>query len=119
MKNSPAKLIKSDWREKSIPQQIMAHFTANKMELNLIKVYDSTLLSSSKVYQINGTHCRYLGDEGTIQHPQYLFLPLPNQRKKASFRLNRNKLMTRCYEVEGMVYQKPVAQDNSQQLQLF
>ncbi|WP_420819826.1 hypothetical protein [Nostoc sphaeroides] len=97
----------------------MAHFTANKMELNLIKVYDSTLLSSSKVYQIDGTLSRYLGDEGTIQHPQYLFLPLPNQRKKVSFRLNRNKLMTRCYEVEGMVYKKPVAQDNSQQVQLF
>lgn len=89
------------------------------METNLIKVYDATLLSSSKVYQINGTLCRYLGDSGTIQHPQYLFLPLPNQKKKASFRLNRNKLMTRCYEVEGMVYNKPVGQDNSQQLQLF
>ena len=97
----------------------MAHFTANKMELNLIKVYDTTLLSSSKVYQIDGTLSRYLGDEGTIKHPQYLFLPLPNQKKKASFRLNRNKLMTRCYEVEGMVYKKPVLQDNSQQLQLF
>ncbi|MDZ7950572.1 hypothetical protein [Nostoc sp. DedQUE09] len=119
MKNSTVKLIKSDCIEKSIPQQIMAHFTATKMELNLIKVYDSTLLSSSKVYQINGTLSRYLGDEGSIQHPQYLFVPLPNQRKKASFRLNRNKLMTRCYEVEGMVYQKPVVQDNSQQLQLF
>lgn len=47
----------------------MAHFTANKMELNLIKVYDPTLLSSSKVYQINGTLSRYLGDEGSIQHP--------------------------------------------------
>nr|ADO19120.1 hypothetical protein Nfla_4904 [Nostoc flagelliforme str. Sunitezuoqi] len=82
----------------------MAHFTATEMELNLIKVYDPTLLSSSKVYQINGTLSRYLGDEGSIQHPQYLFVPLPNQRKKASFRLNRNKLMTRCYEVEGMVF---------------
>ena len=119
MKNSTVRFNQSDWREKSIPQQIMAHFTATKMETNLIKVYDATLLSSSKVYQINGTHCRYLGDAGTIQHPQYLFLPLPNQKKKASFRLNRNKLMTRCYEVEGMTYNKPVAQDNSQQLQLF
>ncbi|MBG1262260.1 hypothetical protein [Nostoc commune] len=89
------------------------------MEINLIKVYDTTLLSSSKVYQINGTLSRYLGDEGSINHPQYLFVPLPNQKKKVSFRLNRNKLMTRCYEVEGMTYQKPVAQDNSQQLQLF
>ncbi|MCC5670261.1 hypothetical protein LC653_42360 [Nostoc sp. CHAB 5784] len=89
------------------------------MDLNLIKVYDSTLLSSSKVYQINGRLSRYLGDEGSIKHPQYLFLPLPNQKKKTSFRLNRNKLMTRCYEVEGMVYEKPVVQDNSQQLQLF
>jgi hypothetical protein len=73
----------------------MPHFTANKMELNLIKVYDATLLSSSKVYQINGTLSRYLGDEGSIKHPQFVFLPLPNQKKKASFRLNRNKLMTR------------------------
>ena len=86
------------------------------MEINLIKVYDTTLLSSSKVYQIDGTLSRYLGDEDSIKHPQYLFVPLPNQKKKASFRLNRNKLMTRCYEVEGMVYKKPVAQDNSQQL---
>ena len=68
------------------------------METNLIKVYDATLLSSLKVYQINGTLCRYLGDTGTIQHPQFLFSPLPNQKKKASFRLNRNKLMTRCYD---------------------
>ncbi|MHC0067674.1 hypothetical protein ACWATR_33075 [Nostoc sp. UIC 10890] len=97
----------------------MTHSNINQMETNFIKVYDATLLSSSKVYQINGTHCRYLGDAGTIQHPQYLFLPLPNQRKKVSFRLNRNKLMTRCYEVEGMTYNKPVVQDNSQQLQLF
>ncbi|WP_375506232.1 hypothetical protein [uncultured Nostoc sp.] len=89
------------------------------MENKLFRVYDPTLLSSSKVYQINGTLSRYLGDEGTIKHPQYLFSPLLNQKKKASFRLNRNKLMTRCYEVEGMVYEKPVVQDNSQQLQLF
>lgn len=97
----------------------MTHFNINPMETNLIKVYDTTLLSLSKVYQINGTLCRYLGNTGTIQHPQFLFSPLPNQRKKASFSLNRNKLITRCYEVEGMVYQKPVVQDNSQQLQLF
>ena len=45
----------------------MVHFTANKMELNLIKVYHTTLLSSSKVYQIDGTLSRYLGDEGTIK----------------------------------------------------
>lgn len=61
------------------------YFNANQMETNLIKVYDATLLSSSKVYQINGTLCRYLGDAGSIQHPQYLFLPLPNQRKKPAF----------------------------------
>ncbi len=97
----------------------MTHSNTNQMQNKLVRVYDATLLSSSKVYQINGTLCRYLGDTGSIQHPQYLFLPLPNQRKKASFPLNRNKLMTRCYEVEGMVYEKPVVQDNSQQLQLF
>ena len=89
------------------------------METNLIRVCDVRLLSSSKVYQINGTFCRYLGVEGTIQHPQFLFLPLPNQNIKATIRLNRDKLKIRCYEVKGMVYNKPVVQDNSQQLQLF
>lgn len=102
--------------KKSIQQTIITQSNTNDMTRNLIKVYDATLLSSSKVYQIDGTLSRYLGDAGTIQHPQYLFSPLPNQRKKASFRLNRNKLMNRCYEVEGMVYEKPVVQDNSQQL---
>ncbi|MEA5627398.1 hypothetical protein [Nostoc sp. UHCC 0251] len=48
-----------------------------------------------------------------------MFLPKVDAPKKVSFRLNRNKLMTRCYEVEGMTYNKPVVQDNSQQLQLF
>lgn len=61
----------------------MAHFTANKMELNLIKVYDPTLLSSSKVYQINGTLSRYLGDEGSIQHPHYLYLCQIKEKKPA------------------------------------
>ncbi|MBE9036044.1 hypothetical protein [aff. Roholtiella sp. LEGE 12411] len=89
------------------------------MSINLIRVYDTTLLSSSKVYQVDGIFYRYLGDSGTIQHPQFLFSPLPNQKKKASLRLNRNKIITRCYEVEGMIYSKPTVQDNSQQLQLF
>jgi hypothetical protein len=87
--------------------------------INLIRAYDPTLLSSSKVYQVDGTFYRYLGETGTIQHPQFRFSPLPNQKKKASLQLNRNKLMTRCYEIEGMVYNKPTVQDNSQQLQLF
>ncbi|MFN6487634.1 MAG: hypothetical protein RMY33_033245 [Nostoc sp. DedQUE03] len=69
----------------------MTHFNTNQMETNLIKVYDATLLSSSKVYQINAILCQYLGDAGTIQHPQYLFSPLPNQRKQTYESLLRSR----------------------------
>jgi hypothetical protein len=37
---------------------------------NLNRVYDSTLLTNSKVYQIDRTLYQYLYKTGTIQHPR-------------------------------------------------
>jgi len=70
------------------------------MKLN--SVYDSTLLSSIKVYQIDGILYRFIYKTGSIKHPQYLFRPLSGQRKKADLTLNHAKLISRCNEVEGM-----------------
>jgi hypothetical protein len=42
---------------------------------NLSRVYDSTLLTNSKVYQIDRTLYQYLFKTGTIQHPRVPFLP--------------------------------------------
>jgi hypothetical protein len=87
------------------------------MQLN--QVWDSTLLSRSKCYQIDGVLYRYLYSSGSINHPQYAFRPLPGQRKSASLILNHNKLITRCYEVEGMTTKAEVIDNNSVQLKLF
>jgi hypothetical protein len=82
-------------------------------------VYDSTLLSKSKVYQIQGILYRFLYKDGSIQHPQYLFRPLPGQRKKADLQLNHSKLITRCQEVEGMTTNVSVVDDKSIQMSFF
>jgi hypothetical protein len=64
----------------------------------LERVYDTTLLTSAKIYQIDGCLCRYLFDKGTVKHTQYHFQPLPKQRKQARIILNRRRLFTQCYE---------------------
>ncbi|WP_313888522.1 hypothetical protein [Nostoc spongiaeforme] len=48
---------------------------------NLNPVYDSTLLTNSKVYQIDRTLYQYLYQTGTREHPKYHFRPLAGQRK--------------------------------------
>ncbi|BAY95875.1 MULTISPECIES: hypothetical protein [unclassified Tolypothrix] len=86
---------------------------------DLLRVWDSTLLSSRKTYHIEGTLYRYLYTKGTIQHPQYIFCPLEGQRKKADITLNHQKLLTRCYEVPDMVPGSEVVSSNAVQLSLF
>jgi hypothetical protein len=86
---------------------------------DLIRVWDSTILSCRKTYQINGTLYRYLYKSGTIQHPQYIFRPLSGQRKKADLTLNYQKLLTRCYEVPDMVPGGEVMCSHAVQLSLF
>ncbi|UKP01566.1 hypothetical protein [Nostoc sp. UHCC 0870] len=86
---------------------------------NLNRVYDSTLLSQSKVYQIDRTLYQYLYKTGTIQAPQFIFRPLAGQRKKADLRLNHKALTTRCYEVEGVTTKSSVLSQESLQLSIF
>ncbi|UKP01364.1 hypothetical protein [Nostoc sp. UHCC 0870] len=86
---------------------------------NLNRVYDSTLLTQSKVYQIERTLYQYLYKTGTIQAPQFIFRPLAGQRKKADLRLNHKALTTRCYEVEGVTTKSSVISQESLQLSIF
>jgi hypothetical protein len=86
---------------------------------NLSRVYDSTILSSQKVYQIDRNLYQYLYRTGTIQHPKYHFRPLSGQRKKADLFLNHKTLTTRCYEVSGMSTNASVISQESLQLALF
>ncbi len=65
----------------------------------------TTLLTQSKTYQIDGTLYRYLYSEGSIKHTQYLFRPLPHQRKTADLKLNRDKVLRRVYEIPALYRQ--------------
>ncbi|WP_414546568.1 hypothetical protein [Nostoc sp. CCY0012] len=86
---------------------------------NLNKVYDSTLLTQSRVYQIDRTLYKYLYKIGTGTAPQYIFRPLAGQRKKADLKLNHKALMSRCYEVQGMSTKSSVLSQESLQLSIF
>ncbi|MBH8577079.1 hypothetical protein I8752_29675 [Nostocaceae cyanobacterium CENA369] len=86
---------------------------------NHYRVYDSTLLTQSRVYQIDRTLYQYLYQTGTIRAPQYIFRPLSGQRKKADLTLNHKALTTRCYQVEGMSTNASVISQESLQLSIF
>ncbi len=86
---------------------------------NLNRVYDSTLLTQSKVYQIDRTLYQFLYRTGTGTAPQYIFRPLAGQRKKADLKLNHKALTNRCYEVEGATTKSSVISQESLQLALF
>ncbi|BAB77493.1 hypothetical protein ACN23B_30845 (plasmid) [Anabaena sp. FACHB-709] len=86
---------------------------------NLNRVYDSTILSTKKVYQIDRTLYQYLYQTGTIQAPQFIFRPLAGQRKKADLKLNHKALTNRCYEVEGATTKSSVLSQESLQLSIF
>ncbi|BAY95967.1 hypothetical protein IQ278_18395 [Tolypothrix sp. LEGE 11397] len=58
-----------------------------------------TLLTQSKTYSIDGILYRYLYSNGTIKHTQYMFRPLPRQRKTADLQLNRDKVLRKVYEI--------------------
>ncbi|WP_242055252.1 hypothetical protein [Nostoc flagelliforme] len=79
-----------------------------------------TLLSKSKTYSIDGALYRYLYSNDSINHTQYYFRPLPRQSKSADLKLNRDKVLRRCYEVPSL-YKQHTAEitNNSIQLSLF
>ena len=72
---------------------------------NLQLINCTTLLTQSKTYSIDGILYRYLSSTDSISHKQYLFRPLPAQRKTADRQLNRNKVLSKVYEVPALYRQ--------------
>ena len=68
----------------------------------------TTLLTQSKTYSIDGTLYRYLSSTDSIKHKQYLFRPLPAQKKTADLKLNRDKVLRFVYEVPSLYGQHNV-----------
>ena len=83
------------------------------------KVYDTTMLTQGKVYQIDGTFYRYRYRTDSILHPQFIFAPIGGQRKTAELSLNRNKVHTRVWLVEGVPLNVEAAGNKAIQLTLF
>jgi hypothetical protein len=85
-------------------------------------VYDSTLLKTSAVYQIEGCLYRFLWKDpySTISAPKYVFRPINGQRRQKDLSINRRQLLSRVYEVPGMqVQSNATASESSVQLGLF
>jgi hypothetical protein len=78
--------------------------------MNLKPVYEPKTLAQSKVYLIDSVRYRFIRQEGSEKHIKYVFSPLPNQRKTSEISLNQTKLIIRCQEIEGMVYQPTLNQ---------
>ncbi|WDD30204.1 hypothetical protein PQG02_00450 (plasmid) [Nostoc sp. UHCC 0926] len=76
-----------------------------------------TLLSQSKTYFIDGTLYRYLSSSDSIRYTQYYFRPLARQSKTADLKLNRDKVLRRCYEVPSL-YKQHTAEINHNSIQL-
>ncbi|MBR8840291.1 MAG: hypothetical protein DSM106950_41450 [Stigonema ocellatum SAG 48.90 = DSM 106950] len=73
-------------------------------ELQLVNCV--TLLTQSKTYSIEGILYRYVNHSDSINHTQYLFRPLPQQRKSADLKLNRSKVLRKVYEVPELYGQR-------------
>ena len=89
---------------------------------DLIKIYDVTMLSQSKVYQIKSYLYRYIGnDDHKIGHEKYYFRPLERQRVTKRLVLSRNKVYCKVYEVPGYLppSKNTAAASNGIQLSLF
>ncbi len=89
---------------------------------DLIKIYDTTMLSQSKVYQIKSYIYRYIGnDHHKIGHEKYYFRPLGGQRVTKRLILSRNKIYCKVYEVPGYLppTKNTATNGNGIQLRLF
>ncbi|MBD2303038.1 hypothetical protein [Nostoc sp. FACHB-190] len=86
---------------------------------NLSLIQCSTLLSCRQTYQIKGVLYRFVIQDGSIKHPQFIFRPLPGQGKKADLKLNRQKLLSQCYVVPGMSAKAEVMNTQVVQMKLF
>lgn len=86
----------------------------------LTRIWDSTALSKSLVYHIDGCLYRFLYSDpyARVDHPQYLFRPLAGQRRKADLQLNHRQLTAKVYEVEGMQARNATVEGNGIQMTL-
>ena len=69
--------------------------------MNLIPVYDSTALSKTKEYQINGYKYRFFCTDTSrrIGCEQFLFKPIEGQRVKATLKISRKQLSNKVSEM--------------------
>ena len=63
------------------------------MELRHI---DPTELSQHDTYLINGCEYKYKTSIDASHTKQYIFTPVPGQKRKANIKLSRNKLVNDC-----------------------
>lgn len=61
-----------------------------------------TLLTQSKTFSIGGVLYRYSHKTESVLYAQYFFEPLPQQRKTATLKLSRDRVLLRCYEVPSL-----------------
>ena len=70
------------------------------LELDLIS--SPTLLNQSDSYSIQGVIYRYSHVTDSVKSPQFIFHPLNNQQKKATLKLNRDKVVRLVYVVPSL-----------------
>ncbi len=90
-----------------------------KRKVQLNKVYDITLLTQNKLYQIDGILYHFIYKTDSINHPQFIFRPLGRQCKTADVKLNRSKLLIRVFEVEGLNAPSSLLDGGHLQMSLF
>ena len=83
-------------------------------------VYDSTALSKSKEYQINGYRYRFFCTDTSrrIGCEQFIFKPFAGQRVKATLTISRKQLSNKVSEIVGVVHQE-AKESETNQLGLF
>lgn len=64
-----------------------------------------TLLTQSKTFSIGGVLYFYSHKTESVLYAQYFFKPLPQQRKTATLKLSRDKVLRHCYEVPSLYRQ--------------
>ena len=71
-------------------------------------VYDSTALSKTKEYQINGYKYRFFCTDTSrrIGCEQFIFKPLAGQRVKATLKISRKQLSRKVSEIVGAFHQE-------------
>ena len=76
--------------------------------MDLMPVYDSTALSKTKKYQINGYRYRFFCTDTSrrIGCEQFLFKPFAGQRVKATLTISRKQLSRKVSEIVGVIHQE-------------